>query len=66
MFEEYNGASNATVKKTIGFNNYVRLSLWSISLLSLLQDCNIKFPDESFMDDTSTQFPISLNMRKVS
>ena len=57
--------SNATVKKAIRFNNHVRVTFWFISLLSLLQDCNIEFPDESFKGDASTQRPISLNMYKV-
>ena len=52
--------SNATVKKAIRFNNHVRVTFWFISLLSLLQDCNIEFPDESFKGDASTQRPISL------
>ena len=36
------------------FDNYV----------DLLQDCDVKFPDERFVEDAIPQRPISMNMRK--
>ena len=32
--------------------------------MDLLQDCDVKFPDERFMEDAITQPPISMNMHK--
>ena len=32
--------------------------------MDLLQDCDVKFPDERFMKDAIPQHPISMNMHK--